>query len=66
MKQKPQDKTDKSYGETKCYAYGSKVETIGSNAGQCTNKKCKTEHTHINILVDDETLTDCQYKDFYG
>lgn len=51
--------------EIVCHMCGAKVNQGGVNVGQCSNPKCKAEHTVINPLPDD-SLTDCQYKDFYG
>lgn len=54
-----------SMTEKKCCKCGSKIIDAGTKIGQCSNKKCKTEHTVILPLAR-EDLSDCQYKDYYG
>lgn len=51
--------------ESNCHMCGAKVVQGGIDVGQCSNPKCKAEHTVISPLPND-SLTDCQYKDFYG
>jgi hypothetical protein len=51
--------------EPTCHMCGAPVMDAGPNIGQCTNKKCKAEHTVIEPLPNDD-LTWHEYKDYYG
>jgi hypothetical protein len=55
---KPKAKSDT--GNPKC-SCGSPIDL----SGQCTNPKCKKEHTTINAMPPDG-LSWNEYKDFYG